>query len=104
MKVEDSDRKPKLILNEPEGTRSQGNAEYVSHLILENDVIPVVPNSFHYYFTKTKDGRNGVPFIQLDVLNEVDEDGFEVHRLGGLRVEIVNISQVVGIAYRPVED
>jgi hypothetical protein len=98
MKLEDSNRMPKLVLNEPEGTRSQGNAEEVSHLILENEILDVLPGSFHYFYTKRKDGEKGVPFIQLDVPDWAD------HELAGRRIEIVNIAQVVGIAYKKVED
>lgn len=104
MKVEDSGEKPKLVLNEPEGTRPQGHSENVSHIITENDTFPVKPGTFHYYFTKTSDGRNGVPFIQFDVPNQTDDDGFLVHALAGHRIEIVNISTVVGIAYKVTDD
>lgn len=104
MKVENNDDKPKLVLNEPEGTRPQGNSENVTHIITESNTFPVVDGSFHYFFTKTSDGRNGVPFIQFDIPNETDDDGFLIHPLAGHRIEIVNISTVIGIAYKPVDD
>lgn len=101
MKLEDNEKGPRLNLAEPEGVRSQGNAEDVEWVLTDAGNFRCAPHSFHYYFTKSKDGSRGVPFIQFDIADS--EPGGLPNPMAGKRIEIVNIASIVGIVYKPVD-
>jgi hypothetical protein len=94
MKVEDSAQEPKLNLLQPEGQRSQGHAENVSD-VLVNDLgwMPVIEGTFHYYVSQGKGGKPGVPFIQFEIADD-----------GANKVVELFPTSVAGIAYKKVEE
>lgn len=98
MKVEHTNKMPKFNLLQPDGVRPQTHSQNVSHVLLnDGHWYAIVPGSFKFYRTDATEGP-GVPFVQFDIDNDLDND----EMLVGKRVEVFPAS-VCGLAYTPDE-
>lgn len=96
MKAESTDKAPKLNLLKPDGIRSQGHAEDVIAVALNNgETYPIVPGSFKFY---TINSNKGVPYVTFKI-----DPSYVIEELAGLRMEIFPAS-MTGFFYKDAAD
>ena len=102
MKAEHTEVPPRFNLLKSDGVRSQGRANDVTHIMLNNGITyPISPKTFKFYKVNS---NTGVPYVTFVVHpSPEDEWGPAVWVLRGKRLEVFPAS-ITGIAYNEDDD
>lgn len=100
MKSEHTDKAPRFNLLKPDGIRSQGRADDVTHVMLNNGITyPISSKTFKFYKVNS---NTGVPYVTFVVHPAPEDDwGPAVWMMRGKRLEVFPAS-ITGIAYNDI--